>query len=275
MVGADRDVVPSPVECTSVGAVESPSPMHRRIVVLGRHLRSARAVTLDPRTPVIIGVGQYNHRADSLDDALEPAALMERAVLAAAADAGLDGPPAADSVRVVSQSSAGATGNAPRFLADRLGLVAAPNWRRPRGRQQPAVAGEPHRARHPGRRHRRRRSSPAPKRSEPGHACAQGGRGARLAEGRTDDEPTDRRRRARHEPPGRDARGIVTAGADLPDVRNGDPGGGGSHASRSIKAISADSGPTSARSQRATRTRGSAMPEAPERDHHGHERRTG
>ena len=59
-------------------------------------------MTLDPRTPVIVGVGQFLHRADGLDDALEPVALMEQAVLAAASDAGLDGPPAADSIRVVS-----------------------------------------------------------------------------------------------------------------------------------------------------------------------------
>ncbi|MGA9277343.1 acetyl-CoA acetyltransferase [Ilumatobacter sp.] len=81
-------------------------------------------MTLDPRTPVIVGVGQYNHRADSLDDALEPAALMERAALAASADAGLDGPPAADSVRVVSIIG-WRYRNAPRFLAERLGIEAA------------------------------------------------------------------------------------------------------------------------------------------------------
>ena len=78
-------------------------------------------MTLDPRTPVIVGVGQYLHRAEGLDDALEPAALMERAVLAAAEDAGLDGPPAADSVRVVNIIG-WRYRNAPRFLADRLGL---------------------------------------------------------------------------------------------------------------------------------------------------------
>ena len=78
-------------------------------------------VTLDPRTPVIIGVGQYNHRATGLDDALEPVALMEQAVHAAAADAGLDGPPLADSVRVVNVIG-WRYRNAPRFLAQRLGL---------------------------------------------------------------------------------------------------------------------------------------------------------
>ena len=84
----------------------------------------SRLVTLDPRTPVIVGVGQYNHRADSLDDALEPAALMQRAVLDACSDAGLDGPPATDAVRVVSIIG-WRYRNAPRFLAERLGIVGA------------------------------------------------------------------------------------------------------------------------------------------------------
>ncbi|MGB3736055.1 MAG: acetyl-CoA acetyltransferase [Ilumatobacter sp.] len=78
-------------------------------------------MTLDPRTPVIIGVGQYNHRADGLDDAMEPAALMERAVRIAAEDAGLDGPPAADSVRVVNIIG-WRYRNPARFLAGRLGI---------------------------------------------------------------------------------------------------------------------------------------------------------
>ena len=78
-------------------------------------------MTLDPRTPVIVGVGQFLHRADGLDDALEPVALMEQAVLAASADAGLDGPPAADSVRVVSLLSCRYR-NASARLAARLGI---------------------------------------------------------------------------------------------------------------------------------------------------------
>ncbi len=78
-------------------------------------------MTLDPRTPVIVGVGQYSHHAAGLDDALDPIELMERAVLAAAADAGLAGPPAADSVRVVNIIG-WRFRNAPRFLAQRLGL---------------------------------------------------------------------------------------------------------------------------------------------------------
>lgn len=78
-------------------------------------------MTLDPRTPVIVGGGQHLNRADSLDDALEPTELMELAVEAAARDAGLDGPPVADSVRVVNIIG-WRYRNAPRFLAERLGL---------------------------------------------------------------------------------------------------------------------------------------------------------
>ena len=81
-------------------------------------------MTLDPRTPVIVGVGQYNHRADGLDDAMEPAALMERAARIAADDAGLDGPPAADSVRVVNIIG-WRYRNPARFLAERLGIEPA------------------------------------------------------------------------------------------------------------------------------------------------------
>jgi acetyl-CoA C-acetyltransferase len=78
----------------------------------------------DDRTAVIIGVGQFVNRSNSLDDALEPVALMEQAVLAASTDAGLDGPPRADAVRVVGQLS-WRYGNVPRFLAGRLGLEPA------------------------------------------------------------------------------------------------------------------------------------------------------
>ena len=50
-----------------------------------------------------------------------PIELMERAVLAASSDAGLAGPPPADSVRVVNIIG-WRFRNAPRFLAQRLGL---------------------------------------------------------------------------------------------------------------------------------------------------------
>ena len=78
--------------------------------------------SLDPRTPVIVGAGQYLHRAEGVDDALEPVALMERAIVSAAADAGLAGPPSVDSIRVVSLFS-WRYGNPAWVLADRLGLT--------------------------------------------------------------------------------------------------------------------------------------------------------
>ena len=42
----------------------------------------------DPRSPVIVGVGQHLQRADGLDDALSPVDLIVEAVRAAAADTG-------------------------------------------------------------------------------------------------------------------------------------------------------------------------------------------
>ncbi len=77
-------------------------------------------MTLDPRTPVIVGVGQFLHRAAGVDDAMEPAALMEAAIVEAASDAGLDGPPAVDSIRVVSSLS-WRYGNPAWIIAQRLG----------------------------------------------------------------------------------------------------------------------------------------------------------
>ena len=77
-------------------------------------------MTIDPRTPVIVGVGQYLHRAQGIEDAMEPAALMEAAIVAAAADAGLAGPPAFDSIRVVSSLS-WRYGNPGWVIAQRLG----------------------------------------------------------------------------------------------------------------------------------------------------------
>ena len=78
-------------------------------------------MTIDPRTPVIVGVGQHVHRAEGLDDALEPAALMEAAIVAAASDAGLGGPPAFDSIRVVASLSWKYGGNPAWAIAERLG----------------------------------------------------------------------------------------------------------------------------------------------------------
>jgi acetyl-CoA C-acetyltransferase len=59
-------------------------------------------MSLNPRTPLLIGAGQFLNHAQGLDDALDPATLMCEAIRAAAADAGLGSVPKADSVRVVS-----------------------------------------------------------------------------------------------------------------------------------------------------------------------------
>jgi acetyl-CoA C-acetyltransferase len=82
---------------------------------------SAAPRHLDDRTPVLIGAGQVTHRAEGLDDALEPAALMADAVERAAADAGLTVVPDADSIRVVSLLSWRYRDPA-RFVAERLSL---------------------------------------------------------------------------------------------------------------------------------------------------------
>jgi acetyl-CoA C-acetyltransferase len=79
-------------------------------------------VTVDPRTPVIVGAGQFLQRADGLEDALDAIGLMEQAISAASADAGLAGPPPVDSIRVVSLFS-WRYGNPGWLLAEDLGLA--------------------------------------------------------------------------------------------------------------------------------------------------------
>lgn len=76
---------------------------------------------LDPRTPVLVGAGQFLNRASGLDDALDPSMLMAEAVRAAAADAGLATVPQPDSWRVVSLLS-WRYGDPAWVVAERLGL---------------------------------------------------------------------------------------------------------------------------------------------------------
>jgi acetyl-CoA C-acetyltransferase len=78
-------------------------------------------MSLDPRSPVIIGAGQVVQRAKTLDEAKEPAALMADAVRAAAQDAGLSSVPEPDSIRVVSSLSWRYRDPA-RFIAEALGV---------------------------------------------------------------------------------------------------------------------------------------------------------
>ncbi len=77
---------------------------------------------IDPRTPVLIGGGQYAHHAAGLDDALHPVALMAEAVARATADAGLSTMPNPDSIRVVSLLS-WRYGDPAYVLAQHLGLT--------------------------------------------------------------------------------------------------------------------------------------------------------
>jgi acetyl-CoA C-acetyltransferase len=85
---------------------------------------------MDPRTPVIVGVGQALRRPDSEQPPLEPVDLMAAALRAAAADAGPAGPrllTAADSVRVPLLISWHYT-DPGRLAAARAGAAPAESW---------------------------------------------------------------------------------------------------------------------------------------------------
>ena len=85
-------------------------------------------MALDPRTPVVIGVGQHLQRTDRGEPALEPVDLMQRAVEAAEADAGTSGAAArADVVAVVPVISWNYR-DPGRLLADRMGAQRAATW---------------------------------------------------------------------------------------------------------------------------------------------------
>ncbi len=79
-------------------------------------------MSLDPRTPVLIGAGQFVHRAGGLDDALDASALIGEAIRAAATDAGLSSVPNPDSIRVVGLLS-WKYGDPGWVVAEQLGLT--------------------------------------------------------------------------------------------------------------------------------------------------------
>ncbi len=58
-------------------------------------------MALDPRTPILIGCGQYAQHAESVETALDPASMMTEAVRMACADAGLATIPDPDVIAVV------------------------------------------------------------------------------------------------------------------------------------------------------------------------------
>lgn len=78
-------------------------------------------MTLDPRLPVIVGVGQVSFKAKGLDDARQVTDLMAEAIGNAAADAGLAGVPTPDALRVVGLLSWRYRDPA-RFVASQLGI---------------------------------------------------------------------------------------------------------------------------------------------------------
>jgi acetyl-CoA C-acetyltransferase len=79
-------------------------------------------MALDPRTPVLVGVGQWSNRVDRGEPAVEPVEMMAEALRRAAADSGATGDPlaGADAVRVVSVFSRRYR-NAARLVAQRIG----------------------------------------------------------------------------------------------------------------------------------------------------------
>ena len=79
-------------------------------------------MTIDPRTPVLVGGGQVTHRAGGIEDALSPVELMTEAVRRAASDAGLSKVPVPDSIRVVELLS-WRYRDPGRFIAAALGVT--------------------------------------------------------------------------------------------------------------------------------------------------------
>src|SRR5688572_16561541 len=85
-------------------------------------------MTVDPRTPVLIGGGQWSNRVDRGAEAVEPVDLLAEAARRAAADAGVSGAgagallAAVDSIRVVSMLSWRYRDPA-RLVAERIGAT--------------------------------------------------------------------------------------------------------------------------------------------------------
>jgi acetyl-CoA C-acetyltransferase len=97
-------------------------------------------MAVSPRTPVLVGAGQWSNRVDRGEPAVEPADLVAEAVRRAGADSG-GGPrllAGADAVRVVSTFSRRYR-NAARLIADRIGAAPRDEAVSPVGGNQPQV----------------------------------------------------------------------------------------------------------------------------------------
>jgi acetyl-CoA C-acetyltransferase len=93
-------------------------------------------MALDPRTPVIIGVGQTNQHTDDLEAALDPCLMMCAAIGDATIDAGLRTIPNPQSLRVVNLLS-WKYGDPGYLIAQQLGLTPTETGYTPMGGQSP------------------------------------------------------------------------------------------------------------------------------------------
>ncbi|MFM2070633.1 MAG: hypothetical protein RLZZ623_896 [Actinomycetota bacterium] len=93
-------------------------------------------MTLDPRTPVLVGSGQFLHRAIGVDDGLDPATLMCEAIRLAMTDAGMGGVPNVDALRVVGLLS-WRYGNPAQVVAEQLGMAVREYGITPNGGNSP------------------------------------------------------------------------------------------------------------------------------------------
>src|SRR4029453_4938053 len=96
----------------------------------------------DPRTPVLVGVGQWSNRVDRGEPAVEPVDMMAEALRRAAEDsgAGLRALERADAVRV-SRSLSRSYRNAARLVAERLGAAPRDEAVTPAGGNEPQGLG--------------------------------------------------------------------------------------------------------------------------------------
>jgi acetyl-CoA C-acetyltransferase len=97
-------------------------------------------MALDPRTPVLVGAGQWSNRVDRGDRPVEPADLMAEALRRAAVDSGAARDPllGADAIRVVSVFSRRYR-NAARLVAERIGASPRDEALSPIGGNEPQV----------------------------------------------------------------------------------------------------------------------------------------
>ncbi|MCP3856180.1 MAG: acetyl-CoA acetyltransferase [Actinomycetia bacterium] len=91
---------------------------------------------IDPRTPVLVGVGQFIQKPEDLSESLEAVAMMEEAVRRAASDSGANGLLAkVDAVAVV--QGAWKYSDPARLIADRIGSPQAHTMLTPNGGNTP------------------------------------------------------------------------------------------------------------------------------------------